>query len=44
MKCVCLYDCDTNKPLKELNNVITLSIKKFDNAAGISVGIKMHLS
>lgn len=43
VKCVCLYDCDTNKPLKELNNVITLSIRKFDNAAGISIGIENAL-
>lgn len=42
-KSVCLYDCDTNKPLKELNNVITMSIQKFDNAAGISVGIENAL-
>lgn len=43
VKSVCLYDCDTNKPLKELNNVITMSIQKFDNAAGISIGIENAL-
>lgn len=43
VKSVCLYDCDANKPLKEVNNVITLSIQKFDNAAGISIGIENAL-
>lgn len=43
VKIVCLYDCDTNKPLKELNNVITWSIPKFHNAAGISIGIENAL-
>lgn len=43
VKSVCLYDCDTNKPLKELNNVIAMSIQKFDNTAGISVGIENAL-
>lgn len=43
VKSVCLYDCDTNKPLKQLNNVITLSIPKFNNAAGISIGIENAL-
>lgn len=43
VKSVCLYDCDTNKPLRELNNVITMSIQKFDNAAGISIGIENAL-
>lgn len=40
---LCLYDCDTNKPLKELNNVIALSIQKFENSAGISIGIENAL-
>ncbi|MBM6966103.1 AAA family ATPase [Massilimicrobiota timonensis] len=43
VKSVCLYDCDTNKPLKQLNNVITLSIQKFENSAGISIGIENAL-
>ena len=43
VKSVCLYDCDTNKPLKELNNVITMSIQKFNNTAGISIGIENAL-
>jgi hypothetical protein len=43
VKNVCLYDCDTNKPLKQTNNVITFSIPKFNNAAGISVGIENAL-
>ena len=43
VKSVCLYDCDTNKPLKELNNVITLSIPKFENSAEISIGIENAL-
>ena len=43
IKSVCLYDCDTNKPLKELNNVITMSIQKFNNTAGISIGIENAL-
>ena len=42
-KIVCLYDCDANKPLKKVNNVITLSIPKFDNTANISVGIENAL-
>ncbi len=40
VKNIFLYDCDTNKPLKKVDNVITLSIHKFDNAAGITVGIE----
>lgn len=43
VKSVCLYDCDTNKPLRKLNNVITLSIQKFNNVAGISIGIENAL-
>lgn len=43
VKSVCLYDCDTNKPLKELNNVITYSIPKFENSAGIKIGIENAL-
>lgn len=43
VKNVFLYDCDTNKPLKEVNNIITLSIEKFDNASDINVGIENAL-
>lgn len=43
VKSVCLYNCDTNKPLKELNNVITYSIPKFENSAGIKIGIENAL-
>lgn len=43
VKSVCLYDCDTKKPLKKVNNVITLSIQKFENSAGISIGIENAL-
>lgn len=43
IKTICLYDCDTNKPTKEVNNVITLSIPKFENTAGISIGIENAL-
>ncbi len=43
VKSVCLYDCDTNKQLKKLNNVITFSIQRFDNAAGIRIGIENAL-
>lgn len=43
VKNICLYDCDTNKPQKELNNVITFSIRKFENSAGISIGIENAL-
>lgn len=42
-KNVCLYDCDTNKPQKEENNVITISIPKFDNDRKISIGIENAL-
>ena len=43
IKNICLYDCDTNKPQKEVNNVITLSIPKFENDKGISIGIENAL-
>ena len=43
IKNICLYDCDTNKPKKEVNNVITLSIPKFENDKGISIGIENTL-
>lgn len=43
VKSVCLYDCDTNKRFKELNNVITFAIPKFQNVTGISIGIENAL-
>lgn len=43
IKNVCLYDCDTNKPFKMINNVITYSIPKYKNDANISVGIENAL-
>lgn len=43
IKNICLYDCDTNMPYAELNNVISMCIPKFDNAAGITVGIENAL-
>ncbi|MDM8126596.1 AAA family ATPase [Mediterraneibacter glycyrrhizinilyticus] len=43
IKSVCLYDCDANKQLKEINNVIVFSIQKFENSAGINIGIENAL-
>ncbi len=43
IKNVCLYDCDANKPQKEENNVITLSIPKFNNDRNINIGIENAL-
>lgn len=43
IKNVFLYDCDTNKPTKDVNNVVTLCIPKFENAKGINVGIENAL-
>lgn len=43
VKNVCLYDCDTNKPETEFNNVITLSVFPYKNAKGIRVGIENAL-
>ena len=43
VKSVCLYDCDANKPYKEINNVITMSIPKFVNDKGISIGVENAL-
>ena len=40
---VCLYDCDANKPQKEECNVITMSLPKYDNDKGISIGIENAL-
>lgn len=39
----CLYDCDTNKPQKEVNNVITLGIPKYQNSKDIRIGIENAL-
>jgi energy-coupling factor transporter ATP-binding protein EcfA2 len=43
IKNICLYDCDTNKPQEEVNNVITISIPKYENDKEISVGIENAL-
>lgn len=43
VRSVCLYDCDTNKPKKEVNNVITMSLPKCGNDKGISIGIENAL-
>lgn len=42
-KNVCLFDCDTNKPRSELNNVVTMCLPKYENAKGISIGIENAL-
>lgn len=42
-KNVLLYDCDANKSFEDRNNVITLSLPKFDNKKGISIGIENAL-
>ncbi len=43
VRSVCLYDCDTNKPRKEVNNVITVSLPKHENDKGIGIGIENAL-
>ena len=43
VKSICLYDCDTNKQLNELNNVITMCIPQYENSAGIRIGIENAL-
>ena len=43
VKNVCLYDCDTNKAQKEVNNVVTLSIPKYENEKGSNIGIENAL-
>lgn len=40
---MCLYDCDANKSIQEVNNVITVSIPHFKNEVGISMGIENAL-
>lgn len=42
-KNVCLYDCDANKTYKEINNLVILSLPKFDNDKGINIGIENAL-
>lgn len=42
-KTIFLFDCDANMPKEEFNNVITMSIQKFENASGIKVGIENAL-
>lgn len=42
-KNILLYDSDTNKPQLSQNNVITLSMQKFDNPYGLSIGIENTL-
>ena len=42
-KNVCLYDCDANKAYKEINNLVILSLPKFDNDKGINIGIENAL-
>jgi len=43
VKNVCLYDCDTNKPKKEVNNVVTMSLPKYANEKGIQIGVENAL-
>lgn len=43
VRSVCLYDCDTNKPKKEVRNVLTMSLPKYGNDKGISIGIENAL-
>ena len=44
IKSVCLYDCDANKKMEDINNVITLSISKNDkNDRNIIAGIENAL-
>ena len=43
VKSICLFDCDARKTLQESNNVITMSIPKFNNVAGINIGIENAL-
>lgn len=43
VKNVCLYDCDTNKPKKEVNNVIMMSLPKYENDKGIRIGVENAL-
>lgn len=44
VRSVCLYDCDTSKPKKEVRNVLTMSLPKYDNDKGISIGIENALT
>ena len=40
---VCLKDCDTNRQSQRINNVIAMSIPKFENSKGMSKGIENSL-
>lgn len=40
---VCLKDCDTNRQFQRINNVVAMSIPKFENAKGMSKGIENAL-
>ena len=42
-KNVLLYDCDTNKPKINKNNVITLCMQKFENHRGFTIGVENTL-
>lgn len=42
-KNVLLYDCDTNKPSSEQNNVFTRKIEKYPNVKGMEKGIENAL-
>lgn len=42
-KNVCLYDCDTHKPKKCVNNVVSLSIPQYENSKNITMGIENAL-
>ena len=42
-KNICLFDCDTNKPLSEKNNVYTKSIPSYPNSKRIKSGIENAL-
>jgi hypothetical protein len=42
-KNVLLYDCDTNKPKINKNNVITLCMQKFENHRGFTIGVENAL-
>ena len=40
---ICLKDCDTNRQLKRVKNVIATSVPKYENAKGIEKGIENAL-
>ena len=43
VKNICLFDCDANKKWEDINNVISMSIPKYDNSSFISIGIENAL-